>query len=314
MATYGTSTAVADGKFFECYMSGIVYCYDIKTGELLWNYAITDPYNEGLWSVNYPCRIQFVADGKIYLVEGEHSPNQPLPRGSPMTCLDVETGQKVWSLDMSYYYRTYVVLGDNIIALMNSYDQRVYAIGKGPSDTSVIIRNDVTTLGSGVLIQGKVTDVSPGTKDASLNMRFPNGVPAVSDESQTEWMKYVHMQFPRPTNVKGVEVTLSVLDSNNNYREIGTAVADSDGFFSFNWTPDIEGKYVVYASFSGSKSYYPSHATTALLVEPMPEEVLPPEAPTDMTGTYVMNATIAIIVAVAVVGAILALLLLKKRS
>ena len=35
LATYGTSTAIADGKLYECYMSGIVYCFDIKTATTL---------------------------------------------------------------------------------------------------------------------------------------------------------------------------------------------------------------------------------------------------------------------------------------
>ena len=33
-------------------VSGIVYCYDIQTGELLWNYEVTDPYQEILWANN----------------------------------------------------------------------------------------------------------------------------------------------------------------------------------------------------------------------------------------------------------------------
>ncbi len=31
LSIYGTSTAIGDGKLYECYMSGIVYCYDTKT-------------------------------------------------------------------------------------------------------------------------------------------------------------------------------------------------------------------------------------------------------------------------------------------
>ena len=77
-----------------------------------------------------------------------------------------------------------------------------------------------------------VTDTSPGTKQNELAMKFPNGVPAVSDQSMTDWMEYLYMQQARPTDAKGVPVTLSVVDSNGNYREIGTTTT-SDGFFSF---------------------------------------------------------------------------------
>jgi hypothetical protein len=108
-----------------------------------------------------------------------------------------------------------------------------------------------------------------------------------------------------------VPVTISVVDSNGNYREIGTTTTSADGFYSFNWTPDIEGKYNVYASFTGSKSFYPSHAEAAFVVEsakPTPEPLqqitLPP------TETYFAASTAAIIIAIAIVG----LLLLRKRA
>ena len=74
-------------------------------------------------------------------------------------------------------------------------------------------------------------------------------------------MQYVYMQLPRPTNTIGVPVTLSVVDANGNYRQIGTATTN-DGFFTFNWKPDIAGQYTVYASFIGSESYWPSNAVT----------------------------------------------------
>lgn len=45
------------------------------------------------------------------------------------------------------------------------------------------------------------------------------------------------------TNLTGVPITLSVIDSNNNFREIGTVISNADGYFSFSWKPDIEGSY-----------------------------------------------------------------------
>jgi hypothetical protein len=155
-----------------------------------------------------------------------------------------------------------------------------------------------------------VTDVSPGTKDFMRTARFPNGVPAVSDGSVGEWMKYVYTQFPRPTNVNGVEVTLSVLDSNGNFREIGKTTSDSDGFYSFAWIPDISGEFTVYASFAGSNSYFPSHAETAFSVDPAPPTASPyPLTVLPPTETYFAVSTIAIVIAIVVVG----VLMLRKR-
>ena len=82
-------------------------------------------------------------------------------------------------------------------------------------------------------------------------------------------MDGVRLHAKATTNrCNGVQVTFSVVDANGNYRDIGTTTSDADGFFSFNWKPDIEGKYTVYASFGGSESYWPSHAVTAFAVDP----------------------------------------------
>jgi len=134
----------------------------------------------------------------------------------------------------------------------------------------------------------------------------------VSDASMGEWMEYVYMQKPRPTDVTGVDVTLSVLDANNNYREIGTTTANSDGFFTFNWKPDIEGQYTVYASFAGSESYWPSHAVTSFAVDPAVQtQSAEYPQPVDNTMT-VVGVGVALLAAIAIVGALI-LITLRKR-
>ena len=116
------------------------------------------------------------------------------------------------------------------------------------------------------MIRGTVTDTAAGTQNPEQTARFPNGVSAVSDASMSAWMEYVYMQKPKPADIIGVPVTLSVLDANGNYRQIGNTTSNSDGFFTFSWLPDIDGQYIVYASFDGSESYWPSHAVTSFAV------------------------------------------------
>ncbi|HLC01038.1 MAG TPA: hypothetical protein VJL33_06960, partial [Candidatus Bathyarchaeia archaeon] len=155
---------------------------------------------------------------------------------------------------------------------------------------------------------------SHSTSD-NLALRFPNGVPAVSDASMSDWMLYVYKQFQRPTNATGVEVTVSVLDANGNFREIGKTTTSSDGFFSLPWTPDIPGNYNVYTSFAGSKSYYPAHAETAFVVDEAPEVTPPPDQPAPpptMSDLYLAPGIASIIVAIAIVGAVTVLMLRKR--
>ena len=57
----------------------------------------------------------------------------------------------------------------------NCYDNQIYCIGKGPSGTTVEAPMTAVTAGDSVVIQGTVTDKSPGTK--------AKGTPAVSDAS-----------------------------------------------------------------------------------------------------------------------------------
>ena len=204
-------------------------------------------------------------------------------------------------------------MGDGVIATMDTYDQQVWAIGKGPSATTVTAPDAGIPFGSSVMIRGTVMDVSPGTQSERLMLRFPDGVPAVSDESMSDWMLYVYKQFERPMATTGVELKLMVLDSNNNYRDIGITRTDSTGFFSFQWTPDVPGRYTVYAIFTGSKSYYPSTAVTAFAVDEAPPPAESPEYPQPIDNTMtIVGVGVAILIAIAIVGAVLVLMLRKK--
>jgi len=300
-------------KLYSSGVSGIVYCYDLETGDLLWTYDAVDEYSEVLFANNWWLFTLFVTDGKIYYGHVEHSPIDPRPRGAPFLCLNATTGEEIFRADGLFrqtHWGGLAIIGDSIIATQDTYDQRVYAIGKGPSATTVAASPKVSVHGSNVLVEGIVTDISPGTEDYALTARFPNGVPAVSDESMSDWMLYVYKQFARPADVVGVEVVIEVLDPNNNFYEVGRTTSDSDGFFKLMFEPEVPGEYTIFASFEGSKAYYGSHASTAIGVEEAPvatpEPTPVPQAPVE---TYFAVSTIAIIVAIVIVG----FLILRKR-
>src|ERR1019366_1701289 len=113
-------------------------------------------------------------------------------------------------------------------------------------------------------------DTSAGTQQTQQKADFPNGVPCVSDASQSDWMQYAYEQQPMPNNAIGVPVTLSVIDANGNQRPIGTTTSDSSGMFTYTWTPDITGNYTIIANFAGSNAYYPSSAETSFYATAAP--------------------------------------------
>jgi hypothetical protein len=308
---------IAYGNLYSASVSGIVYCYNASTGDLQWQYAATATYpSEYLFANQWWMKPVAIADGKIYVGHAEHSPIDPRPRGAPFVCLNATTGEVIFRVDGMFRQSRWGgrgIMGDSIIATQDTYDQRVYAIGKGPSAITVSAAPEISMDGDSVLVKGMVTDVSPGTKSAALQMRFPNGVPAMSDANMSEWMLYVYKQYARPTDVIGVDVTISVLDPNNNAYEVTTTTSDASGYFGCTFVPAVPGLYTVVASFEGSGAYYGSYAETFINVEEAPAATAPPTpTPAPMTDTYVLGIGAGAIVAIVVIGLVI-ILMLRKR-
>jgi hypothetical protein len=150
------------------------------------------------------------------------------------------------------------MIADGYAVTLDSNDNQIYCYGPGPSQTTVTASPKVQTRGSAILIEGTVTDQSPGAK----------GQPAVSDADQQLWMAYLYQQRPMPTNVKGVQVHLTAVDPNGNYQDLGYATSDIGGTYGKTWTPPVEGTYQITATFAGSISYGNSYATTHVAVGP----------------------------------------------
>jgi hypothetical protein len=310
--------SIAYGKLYVAGFGGLLYCYDTKTGQLLWTYGNNGPGNstssglENTWG-NYPTFIGMIADGKVYTFTEEHSVNTPIYKDARIRCVNATTGEEIWTLvgfaSSTSFYSRMGPLADGYLAYYNGYDGQVYCIGKGPSATAVTAAPKVSVHGDQVLIEGKVTDESAGTKQPEQAARFPNGVPAVSDESVSEWMEYVYMQKPMP-NAKGVEVSLDTLDPNGNFVHIDTVTTDTSGSYSHMFTPEVPGKYTIIATFSGSESYYGSYAETAIGVSEAPPSTAPPEYPQPIDPTLtIVGVGIAMILAIAIVG----ILILRKK-
>jgi len=305
---YAKGIVMGYGRAYSFGFGGGVYAYDVDTGERLWKFdpgeaGLDTPY--GIWPLGTWGDHYVLADGKLY-VRGGHDYTPPVWKGGKIYCIDVETGEEIWS-SLSFDIVGSPAIADGTLIWVNGYDNQIYAYDKGPTKTTVEANPGSVTEGRSIIITGMVTDVSPGTRSNLLLSRFPNGVPAVSDESQSGFMEYLYQQQQMPIDATGVEVTIDVIDANGNFRNIGTATSDASGFYSLEWMPNIYGKYTVIATFEGSEAYYASYAETAFVVDqagPTPTPV-PTHLPEDVMGTYTLGIGIAILAAVIIIGVLI---------
>jgi hypothetical protein len=207
-----------------------------------------------------------------------------------------------------------MVQADGYLSYYNYYDNQIYTIGKGPSAMTISAPSVGVSTATPIVISGTVTDISAGSKQPTVAANFPNGLPCVSDASQAAWMEYVYMQKQSPTNVTGVPIDISILDSNGNYRSIGRTTSDGSGTFALTWKPDISGDYTVVATFAGSESYYPSSAEAHFTASDTALTPAPTQASTQSAADmYLLPGIIGILIAI-VIGFAVTILILRKKS
>ncbi len=333
---------IAYGRIYSAAYSGILYSYDMKTGNLVFTYGTGGPGNttNSNFEVpgHYPTFVNAIGNGVVYLVTSEHTIQTPIYKGALMRAVDAFTGKELWTLsnDNNEFAASSFAIADGFATAFNGYDNQIYSVGRGPSQTTIEAPMTAITLGSSIVVRGTVTDISAGTKQNEQAARFPTGVPAVADESMTDWMAYVYQQKSRPTNTVGVDVSLTVLDANHNTYSIGNVTADASGTYGLVWQPPIPGQYTVYATFTGTNGYWPSQAETIIGVTETPPAspavtTAPTSAPTQTptstptvtstpttapnpTGGLTIETYVAIAAAVIIIIIAAVALVLKRRK
>ena len=95
---------IYEGKLYYSGYGGVLQCIDITTGETLWTYGNGGEGNstfaglDSAWG-NYPLFVGTIADGKVYMIETEHSPNTPLTKDVKIRCINATDGDELWTLD-----------------------------------------------------------------------------------------------------------------------------------------------------------------------------------------------------------------------
>ncbi len=323
---FGASQHVAYGNAYRAGYDGYMRAYSATNGNLLWEYYLGQPgYLENAYGV-YPVQEGFtIADKKVFVTAGEHSPDAVIWRGGMMWAINAETGECLWNITGRFRNPS---VADGILVALNSMDGVAYAFGKGASATTISTPISAITQGQSLIITGTVTDQSPAQSNT----------PAISDEDMGQWMEYLHMQKTMPTNATGVPVVLTATDSNGVTYNIGITTTDIGGSYGLKWTPPAEDTYQIMATFEGTNSYSSSYATTYIAVDTAPSSsptstATPTEAPistptstasptaspsagVDNPGTGISTETLLIAgaAAVIVIAVIAAALVLRKRQ
>ncbi len=306
----------AYGMLFRQSYDG-VYAFNWTNGKIVWNYkaptyaAFETPYitnGTDYYSFNAGA---IIADGKMFTYNTEHTPTWPLTRGWGIHCINITTGEGIWTLDNPM---TYGGISDGYMTAANDWDGTMYVFGKGLSATTVTVSPKTPAQGSTVVIEGTVLDQSPAQ---------PN-TPCVNAASMQTKMEYLHLQNPidgiwHNKTISGVPVTLTAIDTNNKVYDIGSVMSDGYyGSFGMAWTPPSQGTYKIIATFAGDDSYGSSGASTYVTVGPAPATPTPTQTTTTQVSglattadlmTYFAVTAIVIILVIVIATAIM----IRKR-
>ncbi|MCW4005012.1 MAG: PQQ-like beta-propeller repeat protein [Candidatus Bathyarchaeota archaeon] len=328
-SVYNTGSAIAYNTLYSLCFDGL-HAYDLTTGDHLWDFAALSSGVQtiyGIWPFDLGSFT--IADGKAYISVGHSHGVLPQFADAKMYCVNATSGEEIFSVLgwMQDGWTNAPAIADGYLVTENGYDKQIYCFGKGQSATTVTCSSVIGSTTS-VLIEGSVTDQSPGQTCLGIPAA---GTPAISDDCMSDWMEYLYMQQPKPTQATGVTVYLTAIDPNGNTQDIGAVTSDIDGNFAIQWTPPVPGVYTVKASFEGTESYFKSYATTSFAianapapsvspqptttvppttasptqtVEPSPSTAPPPTSETPTT-TYIAIAAAAIIIIVAVAAIVL---------
>jgi hypothetical protein len=298
----GYNAEAAHGLYYWQTYDGLV-AFNTTTGKREWKYqASATPFETPYTMNNGTSQHAFfgsamIADGKIYTYNYEHTPSQPQYRGWRLHCVNATTGEGLWSITGPMQPGA---IADGYLTAANGYDGYMYVFGKGKSSSTIEAPLTSVTLGQKAVLKGTVIDQSPGQP----------GTPCVAKESMTEWMDYLHMQHTVPANVKGVSVSIDIVDPNSNFFHIADVTTDGySGTFGYEWEPEVPGLYTVTATFIGDDSYGSSFATTYVSVgeAPAPTATPPPQTPIDyMPMMYAL-------LAVGIIAIVLMLVLLFRK-
>jgi hypothetical protein len=299
----------AYGMYYWATYDGI-YAWDWDTGQIVWNTKAPakahyeSPYITDGVELNPFRSTVWVADGKVYSSNIEHTETNPLTRGWGTYCMDAFDGDLQWEIMFAGNIRA---IAEGYLFLDESRSGTMWTIGKGESATTVTAPDMAVPSGTAMTIKGTVLDMSPAQP----------GTPCVSKDSMTTQMSYLHKQLPidgiwHNETITGVPVTLTAIHDDGTVYDLGTTTTSGYyGSFGKAWTPEKEGTYEIIANFASDESYGSSAASTFVTVGPAPSGEEPPTS--EEPAHPIISTEAAIIIGVVVIAAIAIIAYLVMR-
>jgi len=134
------SVSSAYGMIIDGTYAGM-YAFDWDDGSIVWKYKDPTSYDfetpyideegNGVNSFNSGA---FVADGKLYTLNSEHTTTEPVTRGWKIHCIDAYTGDGIWNMTGAM---SPGAVADGYLTASSSYDGYMYIFGKGKTATTV---------------------------------------------------------------------------------------------------------------------------------------------------------------------------------
>ena len=158
---------IAYGRLYYDGFGGILSCYDLQTGNLLWTYGNGDAGNSTASHFEvpgpYPTSIMAIGNGIIYTTTTEHTVEMPIYKGAFQRAINATNGQELWTLnDCTSEAGSPVsaletgAIADGFSVTLNGYDNQIYCVGRGPSTTSVEALKAAIDFGRSLIISGTV--------------------------------------------------------------------------------------------------------------------------------------------------------------
>ena len=181
-----------------------MFCYDATTGDLLWTYGNGGEGNSTAAGYNlayghYPTQIYAIGNGVVYTLTYEHTVNTPIYKGAKARAIDANDGTELWTTTCYGSAGSYAI-ADGYSNFMNGYDNQIYVVGKGPSETTVSIKNDVVALGRSVMITGSVIDIAAALSKMNKQHVSPMEFQLhLINAWMNGWNMFINRIFPQKT-------------------------------------------------------------------------------------------------------------------